>query len=200
MQKEKKVSANQENEVIEFPEKSEVIIGAQVWMTKNLEVTTFRNGDPIPQGESDYEWAIAILNEQPAWCYNGEHYGKLYNWYAVNDPRGLAPEGWHVPTDQEWTALEKALGENPGKKMKSIWGWHNKGNGTNTSGFSGLPSGERNVLGTFYNIGKEGNWWSATEVDTDYAVHRGLDYGSDGVCRRGARKFLGLSVRCLMDY
>ena len=200
LQKEKKVSANQENEVIEFPEKSEVIIGAQVWMTKNLEVTTFRNGDPIPQGESDYEWAIAILNEQPAWCYNGEHYGKLYNWYAVNDPRGLAPEGWHVPTDQEWTALEKALGENPGKKMKSIWGWHNKGNGTNTSGFSGLPSGERNVLGTFYNIGKEGNWWSATEVDTDYAVHRGLDYGSDGVCRRGARKFLGLSVRCLMDY
>ena len=199
MQKEKKVSANQENEVIEFPEKSEVIIGAQVWMTKNLEVTTFRNGDPIPQAASNEAWELASKNKQPAWCYNGEHYGKLYNWYAVNDPRGLAPEGWHVPTDQEWTALEKALGKNPGKKMKSTWGWHNKGNGTNTSGFSGLPGGTRGYNGTFYFIGEYGEWWSASEDDTDSAFYRYLYYGNDVVSRDYLNKEKGLSVRCVKD-
>ena len=197
LQKEKKVSANQENEVIEFPQKSEVIIGAQVWMTKNLEVTTFRNGDPIPQAASDDVWELAGENKQPAWCYNGEHYGKLYNWYAVNDPRGLAPEGWHIPTDQEWTALEKALGENPGKKMKSTWGWHNKGNGTNSSGFSGLPGGYRNTNGPFGDVGKYGYWWSATETDTDYAFYRNLNYNNDDVNRDNGSKEGGLSVRCL---
>jgi len=188
-----------EKKVIEFPEKSEVIIGAQVWMTKNLEVTTFRNGDPIPQAASDEAWELAGKNKQPAWCYNGEHYGKLYNWYAVHDPRGLAPEGWHVPTDQEWTALEKALGENPGKNMKSTWGWHNKGNGTNSSGFSGLPAGNRNYAGTFNDVGKYAYWWSSTEYDTGHAWSRYLNYYSSNVYRGGYYKEEGLSVRCLRD-
>ena len=199
MQKEKKVSANQENEVIEFPEKSEVIIGAQVWMTKNLEVTTFRNGDPIPQAASDDAWELVGKNKQPAWCYNGEHYGKLYNWYAVNDPRGLAPVGWHIPTDQEWTALEKALGENPGNKMKSTWGWHDKGNGTNYSGFSGLPGGYRYFFGSFHFFGENGYWWSATEADTCNAFGRSLYYYDVDVFRYIYGKALGLSVRCVKD-
>jgi uncharacterized protein (TIGR02145 family) len=88
-----------------------VIIGTQVWATKNLDVSTFRNGDPIPQAKSDAEWVAAGENYQPAWCYydndpkNGTKYGKLYNWFAVRDARGLAPAGWHVPTDEEWTIL-----------------------------------------------------------------------------------------------
>ena len=116
---------------------NEVTIGTQVWMTKNLDVATFRNGDPIPQAKtSDEEWDKAYVDaEQPAWCYfdnlprNGEKYGKLYNWYAVNDPRGLAPEGWHVPSDAEWTQLTDYLGgrEKAGAKMKSENGWSDGG-------------------------------------------------------------------------
>ncbi|MFZ9583254.1 MAG: fibrobacter succinogenes major paralogous domain-containing protein, partial [Crocinitomicaceae bacterium] len=107
-----------------------VTIGTQVWMTKNLNVSTFRNGDPIPEAKTDEEWKKAGENQQPAWCYydnnpaNGAKYGKFYNWYAVNDPRGLAPEGYHVPTDAGWTQLSDYLGgeDVAGKKMKSTSG------------------------------------------------------------------------------
>ena len=103
-----------------------VTIGSQTWTTKNLDVATFRNGDAIPQAKTDEEWKAAGRNKQPAWCYyendpkNGTKYGKLYNWYAVNDARGLAPAGWHIPTDEEWTVLSTFLGggEVAGKKMK----------------------------------------------------------------------------------
>ena len=108
-----------------------VAIGTQVWTTKNLDVATFRNGDAIPQAKTDEEWKAAGDNKQPAWCYyenntaNGTKYGKLYNWYAVVDSRGLAPAGWHVPTDEEWTVLSTFLGgeDVAGKKMKSTSGW-----------------------------------------------------------------------------
>jgi len=108
-----------------------VTIGAQVWMAENLNVERFRSGDPIPEARTDEEWKQANANKQPAWCFydndpsNGTLYGKLYNWYAVNDPRGLAPEGWHVPTDVEWTIHTDGLGgeEMAGKKMKSSSGW-----------------------------------------------------------------------------
>jgi uncharacterized protein (TIGR02145 family) len=108
-----------------------VTIGTQVWMTKNLDVDHFRNGDPIPQAKTDEEWKRAGENKQPAWCYydndpaNGVKYGKLYNWYAVNDQRGLAPGGYHVPSDEEWTVLTDYLGGSDiaGKKMKSKSGW-----------------------------------------------------------------------------
>lgn len=90
-----------------------VTIGSQVWMTKNLNVDKFRNGDPIPQAKSEEEWKVAIENKQPAWCYydnnpaNGVKWGKLYNWFAVNDSRSLAPKDYHIPTDSEWTTLIK---------------------------------------------------------------------------------------------
>jgi hypothetical protein len=108
-----------------------VAIGTQVWTTKNLDVATFRNGDLIPEAKTDEEWKAAGENKQPAWCYydnkaaNGTKYGKLYNWYAVVDYRGLAPAGWHVPTDEEWTVLSTYLGgkEVAGEKMKSRSGW-----------------------------------------------------------------------------
>ena len=107
-------------------------IGTQVWTAKNLDVATFRNGDAIPQAKTNEEWEAAGENKQPAWCYyenntaNGTKYGKLYNWYAVVDARGLAPGGWHVPTDEEWTVLSTFLGGEAvaGKKMKSTSGWN----------------------------------------------------------------------------
>jgi uncharacterized protein (TIGR02145 family) len=108
-----------------------VNIGTQVWMTKNLDVSTFRNGDPIPQAKSDEEWEKAGENNQPAWCYykndqaNDAKYGKLYNWYAVIDSRGLAPVGFHIPSDAEWTNLVDFLGSDAGTKMKSKSGWNN---------------------------------------------------------------------------
>jgi hypothetical protein len=98
-----------------FGQVQTVTIGTQVWMTKNLDVSTFRNGEIIPEAKTPEEWEAAKENKQAAWCYydnnpaNGTKYGKLYNWYAVNDPRGLAPEGWHVPTDQEWNVLEESI-------------------------------------------------------------------------------------------
>ena len=119
----------------------EVPIGKQVWMTKNLDVAKFRNGDPIPEAKTDEEWVKAGENEQPAWCNydnnpaNGSKYGKLYNWYAVNDPRGLEPQGWHIPSNDEWTVLTDYLGGelNAGAKMKSKTGWAEDGNGTNST-------------------------------------------------------------------
>ncbi|NBV92468.1 MAG: hypothetical protein EBR91_09900 [Flavobacteriia bacterium] len=182
-----------------------VTIGKQVWMTKNLEVDEFRNGDPIPQAKSAAQWVKAGENHQPAWCYyknnpkNGKKYGKLYNWYAVSDPRGLAPKGYHIPTDAEWTVLTDYLGgeSSADKKMKSASGWFENGNGTNSSGFSGLPGGYCSYDGTFYSIGKLGYWWSATEFATCLAWLRYLYYNDDNVYRDNYSKDIGLSVRCL---
>ena len=149
-----------------------VVIGNQTWTTKNLDVATFRNGDAIPQAKTDEEWEAAGVNKQPAWCYyendvaNGTKYGKLYNWYAVKDARGLAPTGWHIPTDEEWTVLSTFLGgeDVAGKKMKSSSGWNYKGNGNNSSGFTGLPGGFR-YYGAFANLVGGGGWWSTSEYN-----------------------------------
>jgi len=180
-------------------------IGTQVWMVENLNVDRFRNGDLIPEARTNEAWQKAGNNKQPAWCYynndskNGVTYGKLYNWYAVNDPRGLAPKGYHVPSDAEWTVLTNYLGgENvAGKKMKSTSGWIDQGNGTNSSGFSGLPGGSRGSDGTFGYVGKYGDCWSATEFDTNSAWARAPNYNY--VYRYYNYKEEGLSVRCLRD-
>jgi uncharacterized protein (TIGR02145 family) len=107
-----------------------VTIGTQVWMTKNLDVSTFRNGEPIIQAKTWGEWKVASENKQPAWCYyendaaNGTKYGKLFNWYAVNDSRGLAPVGYHIPSHDEWTEMTNYLGSENGNKMKNSSGWN----------------------------------------------------------------------------
>jgi uncharacterized protein (TIGR02145 family) len=187
----------------------EVTIGKQVWMVKNLNVDKFRNGDPIPQAKTNAEWVSAGENKQPAWCYydndtaNGAKYGKLYNWYAVNEPRGLAPKGWHIPTDAEWTTLRKFLAEGADNKMKSTSGWNvnamNVGNGSNSSGFSGLPGGGRSGEGgTFYNVGDYGYWWSSTEYGTYGAWHLELHNTGAGNLHN-ASEAKGFSVRCLRD-
>lgn len=196
----------------EKPEKrtmiKEVKIGNQIWMVENLNVDKFRNGNPIPQARTNEEWKKAADNKQPAWCYfdndpaNGSQYGKLYNWHAVNDPRGLATAGYHIPTDSEWTKLTDYLGgeKEAGEKMKSTSGWNENGNGTNRSGFVGLSGGYRSgVKGTFYFVGNYGYWWSSTEYLTTVARYRYLSYKGGDITRYIADKQNGFSVRCLRD-
>ena len=183
-----------------------VRIGSQVWTTKNLNVSTFRNGDVIPEAKTYEEWINAGLNKKAAWCYfnndaaNGTKYGKLYNWYAVNDARGLAPIGYHIPSDAEWTKLGENLGrKRSGKKMKSKMGWISKGNGNNKSGFSGLPGGFRFDYGRFYDISKTGYWWSSTGIGTSYGYYHYLSYDGVGKYRNDTGSAYGLSVRCIRD-
>jgi uncharacterized protein (TIGR02145 family) len=223
---------------------STVIMGnGQEWMTENLSVFYFRNGDPIPVVKTAEAWKKAGENREPACCYYennaeyGKTYGLLYNWYAVNDPRGLAPEGWHVPTDAEWTTLVSYLGDDKtaGTKMKSTGGWKSYegeaecanckswsleqkagqtcnvcndsriskaqilGNGSNVSGFSGLPGGSRSPSGTFNGVGLYGGWWSSAEYSTSNAWFRSLDSNDGGVDSYGFNKAVGFSVRCLRD-
>jgi uncharacterized protein (TIGR02145 family) len=189
-----------------------VSIGTQRWATLNLDVDTFRNGDPIPHAESDEDWIIAGANKQPAWCFsnndpsNGEKYGKLYNWYAVNDPRGLAPAGYHVPNETEWDTLDAHLGVSGAINMRKENGWKDgqSGNYTwvvncqNTSGFSGLPGGLRTGDGKF-STDKSGFWWSRTESNADSAFYCCLYNDNDILNRRNDRKFFGFSVRCIKN-
>ena len=189
-----------------------VIIGNQDWQAKNLDVDRFRNGDEIPQVRSAAEWEQAGKEGLPAWCYfenddeNGKIYGKLYNWYAVNDSRGLAPEGWHIPTDEEWTILTDYLGgeEVAGGKMKitgtTYWESPNE-EATNESGFSVLPGGCRGSDGSFYYIRDLAFLWNATEIDHPYnfAWGRSLFFKYGNVLRNNDDKSFGASVRCLRD-
>ena len=196
---------NPEPEII-LPLK-EIKIGNQIWANRNLDVSYFRSGAPIPEARNNEEWKAAGENEHPAWCYydndpeNGKIYGKLYNWYAVNDPRRLAPEGWHVPNDDVWTELTDFSGgeEKAGQKLKSANGWQDNGNSTDEFGFTALPGGGRDYDGAFYGVGILSRWWSATEGSTNYAWGRGLGCVSSYVSRGGYDKELGFSVRCLRD-
>ena len=179
-------------------------IGNQVWTSKNLDVETYRNGDVIPQVQDQNAWANLKTG---AWCYyknktsNGKKYGKLYNWYAVNDKRGLAPKGFHIPSDAEWTILTDYLGgeEVVGTEMKSSTGWDSNGNGTNSSGFAGFPGGVRYNNGAFGDIGRGGYWWSATENSSGYAWYRALSYDNGLVYRGNDHRHYAFSVRCLGD-
>lgn len=198
---------------------NEVTIGRQVWMTENLNVEKFRNGDSIPEAKTDEEWKKAGESGQPAWSYydndpkNGEIYGKLYNWYAVNDPRGLAPEGWHISSEKDWAILRDFLRDEDqaGVKLKSInfWAYDNRtigpdeppkpGNGTNESGFSGLPGGMRRIRGGFGFMKYSGWWWSTNEHEKYSAWSRTLSYHSGSMDRQDLPKSNGLSVRCVKN-
>ena len=173
------------------------------WTTKNLDVDKFRNGDIIPEAKTDEDWKLAGDKGIPAWCYydndpeNGKKYGKLYNWYAINDPRGLAPDGYHVPNDSEWKAIENLLGKDPGHKLKSKNGWKYPGNGTDLIGFNALPGGYRNDKYIFANITYGAFFWSATEADHFNAWGSFLNYNYGDVSRGRNFKSIGASVRCL---
>ena len=200
-----------------------VQIGDQLWMAENLKVTHYRNGDPIPHVIADGNWTSTFSG---AYCYydndpdNGDTYGALYNWYAVDDARNIAPEGWHIPTDEEIKELEMALGMSQSEADVNGWRGTNEGsklvgradlwtNGNlendaefGTSGFSFLPGGYRYCYsGAYYNITSYGYFWSATEATESggNAWLRTLYYDNAGVNRGYYQKRYGFSVRCVRD-
>jgi len=187
-----------------------VKIGTQVWLTENLKTTRYRNGKPVPNITDEAEWGNLTTG---AYCdhsntlENSGTYGKLYNFYAVSNPGNLCPQGWHVPTDAEWTLLATYLGgENvAGGKMKEAglihWQGPNTG-ATNESSFTALPGGLRNKNGSFYNsIGSYGGWWSSSEYtyDNKVAILRYMGNYDAGIYSKKDAKAFGLSVRCMKD-
>jgi uncharacterized protein (TIGR02145 family) len=186
----------------------ESIIGQQIWNVNNLNVSTFRNGDFISEAKTVEEWQKAGDEKRPVWCYynndtvNGKKYGKLYNWYAINDPRGLAPIGWHIPSDAEWKILIEYLGGPmiAGKKLKDRLGWEFDKNqfGDNSSGFSALPGGMRMNDGSFVQIEKMGYWWSADVIQSG-SLAVSLYYAGSQLTKNARDKNYGLSVRILRD-
>lgn len=183
----------------------DVLIGTQTWKTKNLDVLTYRNGDTIPHVTDMAAWAALTTG---AWCYynndssNNNIYGKLYNWYAVNDVRGLAPLGWHIPTKIEWTALIYFLGGDSlaGGKMKATTLWDSPNiAATNQSGFTGYPGGYRKDYGAFDFTGKGGYWWFSNQHDLTTGVERSLDFSYEACYIYFYDKRYGMSVRCIKD-
>ena len=190
-----------------------VTIGSQEWMRINLNVKTFRNRDPVPLVISAEEWTAAAEQGLPACCFLehmhwiGSSYGKLYNWFAVNDPRGLAPAGWHIPSDEEWELLVEYLGgrEVAGNKLKSKREWEEP-LGTNESRFNALPGGCRDRHGEFTAIEDDHNWWkcygywwTSTGKEEGIAWCRNLYYSNSLVYRESFGKGYGFSVRCMKD-
>ena len=180
--------------------------GVQEWTANNLNVSHFSNGDSIHEAKTKEEWLKCCSEGKPAWCNfdnnpeNGKIYGKLYNWYAINDPRELAPEGWRIPTNQDWRTLVKNLKgvDIAGLKLKSTTGWNSK-NGTNNIDFSAIPGGIRNEKGEFKELGTKSQWWSNSEpvevkkTNTIYSIM--LNDFSVEVSYIKVTKENGLSVR-----
>ena len=170
-------------------------MGTQIWMTKNLDVSTFRNGDPIPEMKTDEEWKKAGQDKSPAWCYYDNNpsvatiHGKLYNAYAILDPRGLAPEGYHVATDLEWIQLASYMGgrDTAGLEMK------------NNETFGAAMGGFRNKDGKFYGMGVNGYWWSSTILFQDVMWNMVLNHKNSVVFRNYSKQQDGLYVRCVRD-
>ena len=181
-----------------------VQIGGQCWFAENLRSENYENGEAIPEVTDNEAWSGLISGARCNYdndASNAATYGRLYNWYAVEDPRGLCPSGWHVPTDEEWMVMIDLLGGEAvaGVQMKTTYGWNNGGNGTNTSGFSGLPGGYRRPDGLFSVSGIRGYWWTSSPMDLSYALWRRLSNGNDIVDGGGSMFIDGYSVRCIQD-
>lgn len=185
-----------------------VKIGAQVWMAENLKVTHYRDGSPIHNVQGEEEWgllhegAYCLFPEDPS-GYK-ETYGCLYNFYAVEDRRGLAPEGWHVPTASEWRELIIHLGGDAigGSKMKAtlskLWKIVPPGS-SNESGFSALPAGGRGRRGEIGEVGYYATWWSSTSPGSMNAWHWGLHPDKNSLRYNPGHKASGFSVRCVKN-
>jgi len=193
-------------------------IGDQWWMMENLKVTHYRNGDPIPNVTDGGTWsglttgAYCEYDNDPG---NVATYGRLYNWFAVDDSRNIAPEGWHVPTDAEWIQLEMHLGmsqmdadaegwrgTDEGGKLKEAgtthWNSPNTG-ATNESGFTALPGGYRGYNGDYIGMGFIASFWSSSEDSGVVAWGRGLGYDGSQVYRDISYLQSGFSIRCVRD-
>ena len=185
-----------------------VQIADQVWMAENLRTTRYRNGDEIPYARTDRAWENEAEGMRCAYEHdddNARTYGQLYNWFAVDDERGLCPSGWHVPSDEEWNTLERTLGlSSVDARQVGTRGIHAPAliseawNGTNGSGFSALPGGSRNPTGGFYGVGGLAYFWSSSPSGS-VAWDRGLDSGNGYVRRGYGSRRDGFSVRCVRD-
>lgn len=191
-----------------------VQIGNQKWMAKNLDITSYRNGDPIRYASTAEEWVDAGNKGEGAYCIFENKtalattYGLIYNWYAVNDPRGLAPQGWHVPSDDEWTTLETFLGgAGAGGKLKAtgtreagggLWNSPNTG-ATNETGFNALPGGFRNAVGTPYAIYLGSYFWTSTKLNSVLSWFRLLNTTDANITKNSSSPVIGCYVRCIKD-
>lgn len=187
-----------------------ITIGSQTWMAENLRTTSYRNGDKIPEVTGNTAWKNLTT---AAWC-NYENsvdrdqiatLGRLYNWFAVSDSRNLAPEGWHVATDADWSDLESYLGGSSvaGGKLKETttlhWSTPNAGI-LNQSGFTALPGGRREYTdGSFINLGFDGFWWTSSAYNPDYSWYRYIHFDATECYRANFHKQYGFSVRCVKD-
>jgi uncharacterized protein (TIGR02145 family) len=198
-----RVAKNQEGRIVKT-----IHIYNQEWTAENLNVNHFRNGDSIPGARSPEEWVKAGESGKPAWCMiqndpeMGKKFGKLYNWFAVNDPRGLAPEGWHIASDDEWEKLINYFGGGVMAalrlKVESV-GLAGKKDKVNRIHFDGLPGGCRNNRGGFYGADSFGYWWSATEVNKEDSWSRVINFVRCDINSLHFSKYYGLSVRCVRD-
>jgi uncharacterized protein (TIGR02145 family) len=194
-------------------------IGDLYWTVENLKTTKFNDGTEIELITNNKDWIDVGENNIPAYCYydndlsNKHKYGALYNFHAVNTVN-LAPEGWRVPTNEDWTNLENYLINNGynwdgiAKSMAANTDWKTNnyygsiGNDlskNNKSCFSALPGGYRDIYGNFYNIGNNGYWWSATESDASKSYNRSLDYDLENLYWSYSSKGCGFSVRLVRD-
>ena len=184
-----------------------IVIGTQEWMAENLNTSLYRNGDAIPTNLDNTTWQNTT---DGAWAYydNDISYacprGKLYNWFACTDARNLCPQGWHIPSDNDWTELTNYLGGDAiaGSKMKSsgtLYWLSSNTESDNSSGFSATSGGMRHRNGTYQLIGANGQWWSSTPFNSTSAWNRLLISGNINAEIIASRKEYGFSVRCLRD-
>jgi uncharacterized protein (TIGR02145 family) len=185
-----------------------VQIGNQTWMSKNLNVDKFRNGDVIQEAKDENSWTKAEKERKPVWCYydfdptNGVLYGKLYNWYALNDPRGLAPDGWKIPSYFNFRELIIEVGLNP-EKIRSQKDWLL--NGTDELGFSAYPSGEANIQRQFSLFDGKGTntfWWTSSSglANSPFVVQMNMNMNRKGFMNMNivySPEMYGFSVRCI---
>lgn len=182
-----------------------VLIGDQWWFAENLRTELYRNGDTIPELPQQGDWRYIRSGAQAVYRSDPNvfaRYGRLYNWYAVTDPRGLCPQGWRVPTAADWEALAFALGGDSlaGGVLKDtlFWGGPNTG-ATNASGFNGRPGGARSNYGEYLFEGAYGYYWSSTPDGPDKAVFRFLATYNADLYWNSSEPQDGFSCRCVRD-
>ena len=183
-------------------------IGAQYWMQENLKTTHYNNGTPITTGLTNADWqsnTSGAYSEYNNNSNNSSTYGNLYNWYAVANPAGLCPTGWHVPTNSEWMQLDVICGGGDsisGGYLKEVglthWASPNFG-ATNATGFTALPGGSRLFNGPYSYMGYNGNWWAATDYSQNTAYYNHMLYGSAALLNDYTFKSTGHSVRCIKN-
>jgi len=183
-----------------------VVIGNDEWMTENLSVKKFNNGDPIPEAKTEAEWLKAGQDKSPAWCYqnndpaNEKPYGILYNYYAVSDVRGILPEGFHLATDVEWSNLVNAAGgsEVAASRLKDPEFWGGKDNGSSL-GFNARPGGVRIFDGGFSNMDRAVYFWTATEESVLTHFYFRMQFDNDKVDRNYGFINYGMYLRCVKN-